>query len=58
MELGTEFRELLVEELAEIRGGDPEIGITTDPLKDLLCAFHNTTMACGEESGPCAPSGC
>lgn len=51
------YRELFVEELAEVRGGDPEI-FSGDPLQRALCALHNTTMACGEETGPCAPSGC
>lgn len=50
------FRELFIDELAEIRGGDPEI--SRDPLRDLLCAHHYTTLACGEETGPCAPTGC
>ena len=51
------FRELFIDELAEVRGGEPGI-ISSDPLRRLICALHNTTMACGEESGPCAPSGC
>ncbi|MDQ3915316.1 MAG: hypothetical protein M3323_08315 [Actinomycetota bacterium] len=51
------FRELFIEELAEITGGDPDI-VSVRPLKDYLCAHHYTTLACGEETGPCAPSGC
>jgi hypothetical protein len=53
----TAFRELFIDELAEIRGGDPDIA-GLRPLDELICMFHNTTMACGEETGPCAPSGC
>ncbi len=55
-ERGT-FRELFIDELAEIRGGDPEI-VSGPGLRELLCAQHYTTLACGEEYGPCAPSGC
>lgn len=51
------FRELFIDELAEVRGGDPDI-VSCDPLQANLCALFATTMACGEESGPCAPSGC
>lgn len=51
------IRELFVEELAEVRGGDPAT-FSGDPLQRLLCSLHNTTMACGEETGPCAPTGC
>jgi hypothetical protein len=50
------FRELFIDELAEIRGGDPDI-VSVD-LRELLCRHHYTTLACGEETGPCAPSGC
>ncbi len=56
--MGAELRELFIDELAEIRGGDPGIAIDSDPLKDVLCRYHYTTLACGEEYGPCAPSGC
>jgi hypothetical protein len=51
------FRELFIHELAEIRGGDPEIA-SGRPLWDLICGQVYTTMACGEETGPCAPTGC
>ena len=51
------FRELFIDELAEVRGGEPGI-VSWDPLQRLICSLNNTTMACGEESGPCAPSGC
>jgi hypothetical protein len=56
-ETRTGFRELFIDELADVRGGEP-LAVTNDPLKDLLCRFHHTTLACGEETGPCAPSGC
>jgi hypothetical protein len=47
------FRELFIDELADIRGGEPVCCISMDP-----CKYHYTTLACGEEYGPCAPSGC
>lgn len=50
------FRELFIHELAEVTAGGPEV--SGRPLEDLICRFFHTTMACGEESGPCAPSGC
>ncbi len=49
------FRELFVEELAEVRGGEPDIALL-DPLKPNLCA-HYTTMARGEEKATARPSG-
>lgn len=51
------FRELFIDELAEVRGGDPGL-VSGDPLQTALCALYMTTMACGEETGPCAPTGC
>ena len=51
------FRELFIDELAEVRGGEPGI-VSSDPLQKLICSLQSTTMACGEETGPCAPSGC
>ena len=50
-------RELFIHELAEVRGGDPEI-VNTGPLWSVICSQVYSTMACGEEYGPCAPSGC
>ena len=50
-------RELFIHELAEVRGGDPEI-VSGGPVWDYLCGQVYSTMACGEEVGPCAPTGC
>ena len=55
-EVRAKIRELFVEELAEVRGGDPSV--QGRPLEDVLCRFVYTTLACGEETGPCAPTGC
>ncbi|MDQ3957362.1 MAG: hypothetical protein M3273_03470 [Actinomycetota bacterium] len=54
---GGKFRRLFIEELAEIRGGNPELA-DMRPLEEIICGQMYTTLACGEESGPCAPSGC
>ncbi len=50
------FRELFIDELAEVRGGD-HLPFSLDPQLGI-CSLFYTTMACGEETGPCAPSGC
>lgn len=51
------LRELFIHELAEVRGGDPEI-TPKGPVWDYVCGQVYSTMACGEEYGPCASSGC
>ena len=53
---GGKIRELFIHELAEIRGGDPNV--SGRPIWDYVCAHVYTTLACGEEYGPCAPTGC
>jgi hypothetical protein len=51
------IRELFIHELAEVRGGDPEI-VSAGPVWSVICSQVYSTMACGEEYGPCAPTGC
>jgi hypothetical protein len=52
-EQAPKVRELFVDELVEVQGGER--------LEDLIgfdkCQHWHTTMACGEEGPPC-PSGC
>lgn len=55
----TKFRELFIDELAEVQGGGPleDLGFELGDPQLGICRQWMTTMACGEEGPPC-PSGC
>ena len=57
-EKGTPLlRELFVEELAQVQGGNPLDAVTPSDPELGICHFLLTTQACGEEGPPC-PSSC